>query len=1100
MSGPIRMIVDDKALTVEPGTTILDAAKAAGIGIPTLCQHPTVEAYGACRLCVVEITVRGRKRLVTSCNYEAAEGLEVATNSERVRKSRKMTIELLLARCPEVDALQRLAKAYGVRHTRFPKEKDDCILCGLCVRVCRERMGVGAADFVGRGADMRVDTPYERKSEACITCGACTFVCPTQSKRLDRVFPQKLLPQPSEFDMAMRPRSTVYIPFPQALPNMPVIDRENCVHFANGACGTCQEVCPAKAIDYTQEDTTEEIRAGAVVLSPGFCAFDPIERPELSHGLAPNVLSSLQFERLLSASGPCMGNVVRPSDGKVPHRIAFVQCVGSRDEAHEWCSSVCCMYALKEAMIAKEHEHGVECTLFYMDIRAHGKGFDSYFERAKAQGIRFIRSRPSRIDEIGSSSNLSVGYVTEEGSYRADEFDLVVLATGLNPASRAREMARTFGIALDANGFAASRSLEPVRSSRPGVFLCGPFAEPKDIPETVVEASSAAAEAMVLLAESRGTLVTKTELPPEQDISGQVPRIGVFVCHCGKNIGAYVDVPAVREYAKGLPDVAFAMDNLYTCSSDAQVMIKAKIEEHRLNRVVVSSCSPRTHEPLFQQTIREAGLNVHLFEMANIRDQCSWVHMEQRKEATEKAKDLVRMAVAKSRLTEPLRSIPLPITHSALVVGGGIAGMTAALTIADQGYDVALVEKGPSLGGAAARIQATLSGEGVAAHVGRLAARVAGHPRIRLFARSRLAKVEGFVGNFETTIQPEGAEPVVVRHGAAILAVGAHESAPGEYLYGKSSSVITLLQLEERLAAPAPVYPDTTVFIQCVGSREGETMYCSRLCCASAVKQAIRIKKAKPEANVIVLYRDMRTYGFREKYYEQARDLGVSFIRYEVDRKPAVRQAAKAKAAGPGLRVSVVDPILGAELVIPADLVVLSARVDPNPDNEQLSQHFKVPLNANGFFLEAHAKLRPVDFATEGVFVCGAAHYPKDASECIAQAKAAAGRASTVLAQESILAEGKTSFVRESRCVACGACIAVCPYRAIEMDEAKNVAKINDALCKGCGICTATCRSSAIDLRGFRDEQILAVLKVVQVPAAAETAAQTAAQTTEAAR
>jgi heterodisulfide reductase subunit A len=714
MSGPVRMIIDGKAVTTEPGTTILEAAKAAGIGIPTLCQHPTVEAYGACRLCMVEITVRGRKRLVTSCNYEAADGLEVATGSERVRKSRKMTVELLLARCPEVDALQRLAKVYGVGETRFPKEKDDCILCGLCVRVCRERMGVGAADFVGRGADMRVDTPYERKSEACITCGACTFVCPTQSKRLDRVFPEKLLPQPSEFDMGMRPRSTVYIPFPQALPNMPVIDRVNCVHFTNGACGTCQEVCPAKAIDYTQEDTTEEVRAGAVILTPGFCMFDPIERPELSHGLAPNVLSSLQFERLLSASGPCMGNVVRPSDGKVPHRIAFVQCVGSRDEAHDWCSSVCCMYALKEAMIAKEHERGVECTLFYMDIRAHGKGFDSYYERAKAQGIRFIRSRPSRIDEMGSSSNLSVGYVSEEGGYRAEEFDLVVLSAGLNPPSRAREMARTFGISLDGNGFASTGSLDPVASSRPGVFLCGPFAEPKDIPETVVEASSAAADAMVLLAESRGTLVTKIELPPEQDISGQVPRIGVFVCHCGKNIGAYVDVPAVREYAKGLPDVMFAMDNLYTCSSDAQVTIKAKIEEHRLNRVVVSSCSPRTHEPLFQQTIREAGLNVHLFEMANIRDQCSWVHMEQRKEATEKAMDLVRMAVAKSRLTEPLRSIPLPVTHSALVVGGGIAGMTAALAVADQGYDVALVEKSPSLGGVAARIGTTLSGEGIA--------------------------------------------------------------------------------------------------------------------------------------------------------------------------------------------------------------------------------------------------------------------------------------------------------------------------------------------------------------------------------------------------
>ena len=1094
MSGPVHMIIDGKAVTAEPGATILEAAKAAGIGIPTLCQHPTVEAYGACRLCMVEITVRGRKRLVTSCNYEAADGLEVATGSERVRKSRKMTIELLLARCPEVDALQRLAKVYGIRETRFPKEKDDCILCGLCVRVCRERMGVGAADFVGRGADMRVDTPYERKSEACITCGACTFVCPTQSKRLDRVFPDKLLPLPSEFDMGMRPRSTVYIPFPQALPNMPVIDRENCVHFTNGACGTCQEVCPAKAIDYTQEDTTEEVRAGAVILAPGFCMFDPIERPELSHGLAPNVLSSLQFERLLSASGPCMGNVARPSDGKAPPRIAFVQCVGSRDEAHEWCSSVCCMYALKEAMIAKEHEREVECTLFYMDIRAHGKGFDSYYERAKAQGIRFIRSRPSRIDEMGTSSSLRVGYVSEEGGYRAEEFDLVVLSSGLNPPSRAREMARTFGIVLDGNGFAAASSLDPVASSRPGVYLCGPFAEPKDIPETVVEASSAAADAMVLLAESRGTLVTKTELPPEQDISGQVPRIGVFVCHCGKNIGAYVDVPAVREYAKGLPDVIFAMDNLYTCSSDAQVIIKAKIEEHRLNRVVVSSCSPRTHEPLFQQTIREAGLNVHLFEMANIRDQCSWVHMEQRKEATEKAMDLVRMAVAKSRLTEPLRSIPLPVTHSALVVGGGIAGMTAALAVADQGYDVALVEKAPSLGGTAARIESTLSGEGIAEHVGRLASRVAAHPRITVFARSRLAKVDGFVGNFETTIQPEGGEPAVVHHGAAILAVGARESAPGEYLYGKNPSVITLLQLEERLAAASPAIPDTTVFIQCVGSREGETMYCSRLCCASAVKQAIRIKKAKPESNVIVLYRDIRTYGFREKYYGEARDLGVSFIRYDLDRKPVVKAAARAKgasghvrgkAASPALRVSVVDPILGAELVIPAGLVVLSARVDPNPDNEPLSQLFKVPLNANGFFLEAHAKLRPVDFATEGVFVCGAAHYPKDASECIAQAKAAAGRVATVLAQDSILAEGKTSFVRESRCVACGACITVCPYRAIEMDEAKNVAKINEVLCKGCGICTATCRSSAIDLRGFRDDQILAVLKVVQWPEAA---------------
>ena len=956
----LTMTIDGREVQAEAGQTILEAAKAKGIGIPTLCDHPTVEAYGACRMCLVEVSAHGRKRLVTSCNFEAADGLVVETNSERVRRSRKMTIELLLARCPEVPALQRLAKVYQVETPRFPKEQDDCILCGLCVRVCRERMGVGAADFVGRGAEMRVDTPYERKSEACITCGACTFVCPTGSKRLDKVFPHKLAPRPSEFDMGMRPRSTVYIPFPQALPNVPVIDRENCVHFRNGGCGTCAEVCPPKAIDYEQKDEMVRVETGAVILAPGFCLYDPVEKPEYSYGLAPNVLSSLQFERLLSASGPCMGNVVRPSDGKVPKRIAFVQCVGSRDETHEWCSSVCCMYSLKEAIIAKEHEHDVACTLFYMDIRAHGKGFDAYYERAKQMGIRFVRCRPSRIDELESKS-LRVGFAPEDdgadatragaaaGAYRTEDFDLVVLASGLQPPAEARAMAAKFGISLDANRFGASPAFNPVASSRPGVFLAGPFSEPKDIPETVVEASSAAAEAMTLLAERRGTLVTKVDLPPETNIAGQVPRVGVFVCHCGKNIGAYVDVPAVREYAKTLPFVAFAMDNLYTCSSDAQVIIKSKIVEHRLNRVVVASCSPRTHEPLFQQTIREQGLNVHLFEMANIRDQCSWVHMDLKREATEKSKDLVRMAVAKSRLTEPLHAQTLPVTRAALVVGGGAAGMSAALTLADQGYDTFLVEKTARLGGVAAGIELNLAGHAVADHVAGLVRRASTHPRITVFTDSHLDRVEGFVGNFETTIAPNSSngkhgparEPAKVKHGAAILAVGALESRPAEYLYGQNPAVVTLLDLERRMAAKAGVRAGTVVFIQCVGSREGEHLYCSRTCCAAAIKQAIRLKEQSPETNVLVLYRDIRTYGFREKAYERARELGVAFIRYDLDRKPVV--APRGPGGKAGVTVTVRDPILGANLAIPADLLVLSSRVDANPDNEHLSQLFKVP-------------------------------------------------------------------------------------------------------------------------------------------------------------
>ncbi len=598
------------------------------------------------------------------------------------------------------------------------RRQDDCILCGLCVRVCRERMGVGAADFVGRGAEMRVDTPYERKSEACITCGACTFVCPTGSKRLDKVFPAQARAPAERVRHGHAAAIHGLHPVP-AGPAQRAGDRPGELRplQERRAAAPAPRSARPKAIDYEQKDEMVRVETGAVILAPGFCLYDPVEKPEYSYGLAPNVLSSLQFERLLSASGPCMGNVVRPSDGKVPKRIAFVQCVGSRDEAHEWCSSVCCMYSLKEAIIAKEHEHDVECTLFYMDIRAHGKGFDAYYERAKEMGIRFVRCRPSRIDELESKS-LRVGFVPEDDVGRRGGRRLP--HRGLRPrGARERPPAARRG-AGPGREVRHRAGREPVRrlrprstpwpSSRPGVFLAGPFSEPKDIPETVVEASSAAAEAMTLLAERRGTLVTKVDLPAETNIAGQVPRIGVFVCHCGKNIGAYVDVPAVREYAKTLPFVAFAMDNLYTCSSDAQVIIKAKIVEHRLNRVVVASCSPRTHEPLFQQTIREQGLNVHLFEMANIRDQCSWVHMDLKREATEKSKDLVRMAVAKSRLTEPLHAQTLPVTRAALVVGGGAAGMSAALTLADQGYDTFLVEKTAQLGGVAAGIERNLAG------------------------------------------------------------------------------------------------------------------------------------------------------------------------------------------------------------------------------------------------------------------------------------------------------------------------------------------------------------------------------------------------------
>lgn len=1065
---------------VDKGQTILEVAKKQGIGIPTLCYNDAVEAHGGCRLCLVEAKMGSRIKMVTSCNYEVWEGLEVETDSKRVHRNRKMTVELLLARCPDVKILQNLAKVYKIDDVRFPKEDDDCILCGLCVRICRERMGAAVADFVGRGPEMRVDTPYHRGSDVCLSCGACEEVCPTQSIRLKTVYPSPPADKKSEFEMGLKERPSIYIPFTQALPNVPVLDRDNCVYFNTGACGICEEVCPVQAIDYKQEDRFVVLEAGAVVLAPGFCLYDSSEKPEYGFLSYPNVVNSLQFERILSASGPYSGKVLRPSDQKTPERIAFIQCVGSRDDKNNFCSSVCCMYAIKEAIMAIEHEPDLSCEVFYMDIRAHGKGFDEYYERAKSLGIKFTRCRPAKVEQLDESETLRIGYVDEDTQkYNTGEFDMVILSAGLQPPKDVRETADKFGVSLNQFGFAETKPFDTVSTTRDGIYVCGPFAQPKDIPETVVEASSASSRAMVELAEVRGTEVEAAVLPPERSVLGEPPRIGVFVCHCGLNIGGVVSVPSVAAYAKNLPNVKYATDNMYTCSSDTQEVMKECIEEHKLNRVIVASCSPRTHEPLFQQTIREAGLNPNLFEMANIRDQCSWVHMHEHENATEKAKDLVRMAVAKANLIEPLGSISLPVTQKAFVLGGGLAGMTAALAIADQGFEVFLVEKTGELGGNAGKVKETLDGRDVPAYLENVIGRVKSHQNISLYLNAELANVDGFVGNFVSTISVSypgnGKEPEIIEleHGVVVVASGGVESKPEEYLYGDSGKVKTLLEVNEEISRGNLKVPDTVVMIQCVGSREEGHQYCSRICCAGAIKNAIHMKKENPEAKIFIVNRDIRTYGFREQYYSQAREMGINFIRYNVERKPVVSDNGK------GLTVNVYDNVLQAELEIPTDLLVLSSRVDANSDNPRLCKLYKIPLTADKFFLEAHVKLRPVDFATEGVFVCGFAHYPKDIDEAISQAMAAAGRAATVLSKDTVEAGGKTAYIEPSRCNACGACVSVCPYNAITIDEEKEIAVINEVLCKGCGGCVSTCKGSAPNLKGFKDEQILSMLDVL---------------------
>jgi heterodisulfide reductase subunit A-like polyferredoxin len=855
-------------------------------------------------------------------------------------------------------------------------------------------------------------------------------------------------------------------------------------------CHLCDTACQAHAIDYTQAEQKVDLNVGAVVLAPGYELFDARLKKDLGYGRYPNVITAVEFERILSASGPFSGHVYRPHDRKEPKRIAFLQCVGSRDSEHDYCSSVCCMYATKEAIIAKEHlGESLECDIFFMDLRAFSKGFEQYYRRAQDLGVRYVRSRVPIIEEVADNRNLIVRYLGEDDKKLSQEYDLVVLSVGMQPPKEVRALADRFGIALNEFNFCGTSAFKPAESSRPGIYVAGPFVEPKDIPETVMQASAAASQVLSLLQEARGTLITPKVYPPEKDVKGEDPRIGVFVCHCGTNIGGVVDVPAVVEYAKTLPNVVYAEDNLYTCSNDAQDRIKEKIAEHNLNRIVIASCTPRTHEPLFRNTMAEAGLNPYLFEMANIRDQCSWVHMHEPERATQKSKDLVRMAIAKSRMLEPLQRHHLKVDKSALVIGGGISGMTAALALARQGSDVYLVEKDNWLGGNLRHTHYLFNGEKPQDELARIKEEIGQSRRIHVFTGATIENIEGTIGNFKTRISTRG-ETREFTHGVVIVATGAKQYQPQEYLYGQTDKVITQRELEARLAVGNGfLSPNgnrrakTLVMIQCVGSREDAHPYCSRVCCSDAIKNALKIKTLSPETNVYVLYRDIRTYGFKESYYTKARQQGVVFVRYDESRKPEVAQTSN------GLDVTVFDQTLAMSVLIHADYVVLSAGIHPHEDNREIAQFLKVPLNSEGFFLEAHMKLRPVDFMTDGVFLCGLAHSPKTIEESIIQAQAASARAATILARDSIELEANISSVVDEKCDGCAYCVDTCPFKSITLLEymwqgsVKKVVETSESTCKGCGCCQATCPKNGVLIRGFTLDQIRA-----QIEAALEVA------------
>ncbi|MEK6756860.1 MAG: FAD-dependent oxidoreductase, partial [Bacteroidota bacterium] len=761
--------------------------------------------------------------------------------------------------------------------------------------------------------------------------------------------------------------------------------------------------------------------------------------------------------------------------GRQANNIAWIQCVGSRDSScgNEYCSSVCCMASTKQALVAADHVEGLDATIFYMDIRAHGKDFDQYYERARAtEGIHYIKSIPSRIVQMPGTNNLRVRFVDEGGQLKEQEFDLVVLSVGMEPSASVVERATAIGVALNDYGFCATDRFSPLVTSRPGVFVGGAFQEPKDIPETVTQASAAASMSMELLASVRNSLVTRKSYPDERDVTDEEPRIGVFVCHCGMNIASVVDVERVVENVKNQPGVVTAAHTMFTCSDTSLSNIKDTIREHRLNRVVVASCTPRTHEPLFRETLREAGLNPYLFELANIRDQCSWVHSDKPEAATEKAIELVKMAIARAHYLSALEGSTLAVDQTGLVIGGGLAGMTAALALADQGFPVHLVESSHRLGGNLRDIHKTLEGADVCKLTEALMGRAMNHPNIKLYLDTHVKSVSGHIGKFETTLSHNG-ETREVSSGAIIVATGAKPAETSEYLHGTNHAVLTQVELEKKLCANEySADGKNIVMIQCVGSRNDERPYCSRICCSMAVKNALAIKEQDPKANVYILYRDVRTYGFREIYYKRARQAGVVFIRYAKEAPPEVSDHK-------GLVVDLKSPDFPEPIQIEADTVVLSTGVEADRENNsRISNMLKVPLNADGFYVEAHMKLRPVDFATEGIYLCGLAHSPKFIDENISQARAAAARAATVLSKTHLDVSAQVSYVNQDKCISCMTCVTVCPYRAPSCNK-DGKGQIEAAKCMGCGICVAECPARAIQLHHFRTDQFHVMIQAL---------------------
>ena len=800
----------------------------------------------------------------------------------------------------------------------------------------------------------------------------------------------------------------------------------------------------------------EDINAGAIILAAGIETFDPTKYDTYSYGTLPNVLTSVEYEQIQRPLGPEKGIPKRPSDGQIPKKIAWLQCVGSRDINQcdaPYCSSVCCMHALKEAVNTKAFDEDIETTIFYMDMRTHGKGFEDYFNDAISRDIQLVRSRVHTIDPVPGNDDLEIVYSDDNEQIQKQTFNMIVLSVGLRPSAEAIELAKKIGVDLNENHFIAKGPFKPVSTNIPGIFVCGGLSGPFDIGESITQAAASVSEIAAVLGPA--PFSAPQPYPKPSKAATKKPKILVAYHFCpGMESGLSAEL---EKQAGQIPGVAAVVN----VNGDILAKLTEKIKETDANRLVFASCTPVVHKSLIEEALKRTALNPYLYETVDLR-------AVDPDTAGAQLRDRIRMGVARAAFITPPPVREIQVVKRALVVGGGIAGLESALAISREGYPVTVVEKEKGLGGHGLHVKGTWQGYDVQAYLKALVSAVKKDKNIKVMTECKVKENKGFAGKFISTVEQKGKEKNI-SHGVTVLAPGANPIAPEEYLYGKNKNVYLWSELGGKMVNdPKSIEAsEAAVFIQCVGSREPDCPHCSNFCCSFAVRTAVDLKTKAPAMNIYILYREMRTYGERENIYREARDKGIIFIRYDLDNKPVVESLDELDK----LKVTVYDPILERSVGLIADFVSLQSAI-VGTGNQELADIFRVNLDSNGFFAESPEKMRPVDSSSKGVYLAGLAHYPKDSGDSITQAKAAAARALEILSRDTVQVGGMVAEVNPEKCAVCCTCVRTCPFSVPYIDHETGAAYIDPGLCQGCGMCVAECPGKAIAMDTCSDQML----------------------------